>query len=56
MCMEKDIMREIGKKIGKLKQVEMDKTGECFGSFFPPKNLDRCNTAIEKKVVVKTRR
>lgn len=56
MCIDKDITREIGKKIGKVAEVEMDETRECFGSFFSPKNLDRCNTIIEKKVVVKTRR
>lgn len=44
-------MRDIGKKIGKVEEVEMDETGECFGSFFSPKNLDRCNTITEKRLL-----
>lgn len=46
-------MRDIGKKIGKVEEVEMDETGECFGSFFSPKNLDRCNTITEKRLLLK---
>ncbi|KAH9735309.1 zinc knuckle protein [Citrus sinensis] len=33
MCMDKDIMKEIGQKIGKVEEVETDETGECLGSF-----------------------
>lgn len=33
MCMDKDIMQEIGGKIGKVEEVETDEIGGCIGSF-----------------------
>ncbi|KAL9417008.1 hypothetical protein AB3S75_040075 [Citrus x aurantiifolia] len=33
MCMSKDMAAELGKVIGKVKEVETDAAGECFGQF-----------------------
>ena len=33
MCMEKDTVQEMGKKIGKVEEVETDGSGECIGPF-----------------------
>lgn len=33
MCMEKDVIQEMGKKIEKVEEVEIDKSGECIGPF-----------------------
>ncbi|KAH9802979.1 hypothetical protein KPL71_001599 [Citrus sinensis] len=53
MCMDKDIMREIGEKIGKVEEVETDETGECLGSFARLRNLIDITQPLKKRVLLK---
>ena len=33
MCMNKDVVTEVGKKIGKVEEINTDEAGECIGQF-----------------------
>ena len=33
MCMNRETIQELGKKIGKVEEVETDDAGECIGQF-----------------------
>lgn len=53
MCMDKEIVQEIGGRIGKIEEVETNKTRECIGSFDRIKILVDITQLLMKKLLFK---
>ncbi|KAK9229667.1 hypothetical protein WN944_022631 [Citrus x changshan-huyou] len=53
MCMDKDIMKEIGQKIGKVEEVETDETWECLGSFARVRISIDITQPLKKRLLLK---
>ena len=53
MCMDKDIMKEIGQKIGKVEEVKTDETWECLGSFSRVRISIDITQPLKKRLLLK---
>ncbi|XP_006485824.1 uncharacterized protein LOC102613298 [Citrus sinensis] len=53
MCMDKEIIQEIGGRIGKVQEVETDDAGECMGSFVRVRIMVNVTRPLPKRLLLK---